>query len=174
MPPSTLLAFPRFLNAKRGSEREKGSGPEKQVNAKRVQAPKNKCIGWSRAIALPTQDRTTRLDPVIEAPAGSFRREQRSKRFLTLLSQVWCPRNPQPFPGAHRQPGPSRHGVPGSRQTFAFIRVTKANVCAMSRKSGWAQVRPRDGFAREPTSRTRPATRPLPRPRWRVRGLRQC
>jgi hypothetical protein len=38
----------------------------------RGQEPKNKCVGRSKAIALLTKDQTTRLEPVIQGPAGSF------------------------------------------------------------------------------------------------------
>jgi hypothetical protein len=41
-------------------------------NGQRGQIPKNKCIGCSKAIALPTKDQTTRLEPVIRGPAESF------------------------------------------------------------------------------------------------------
>jgi hypothetical protein len=56
--------------------RETGSGEtgseEKRGQEKRGQEPKNKRIGFSKAIALPAKDQTTRLEPVIQSPAGSL------------------------------------------------------------------------------------------------------
>jgi hypothetical protein len=60
-----------------------------QRGQQRGQIPKNKRIGCSKAIALPTKDHATRLEPVIQGPAGSLWREQCSNRFqipIFLLS----------------------------------------------------------------------------------------